>query len=186
GGDLALIQSFINSIGESLFALKNVNSLYITSDVQQTFENKLPGPFPLPLVSYLYCFVFTEFRQTLLKLQERYSGIFELYVGVNRKIIVGDPGLLDVIYDKSSDSIFQKCIIPGAVSLGMEDIGINLKNYMTSINDVIEEMFDENDQRKNFELDLNIWILEIFAKDDVDIVTLQFPTALDTQDMRVF
>ncbi|CAG8825434.1 42068_t:CDS:10, partial [Gigaspora margarita] len=37
GGDLALMRAFIYSIGESLFALKDINSLRITSGVQQTF-----------------------------------------------------------------------------------------------------------------------------------------------------
>ncbi|KAF0491971.1 oxidoreductase domain-containing protein [Gigaspora margarita] len=41
GGDLALMRAFIYSIGESLFALKDINSLRITSGVQQTFDSHL-------------------------------------------------------------------------------------------------------------------------------------------------
>ncbi|CAG8707861.1 20891_t:CDS:2, partial [Gigaspora rosea] len=41
GGDLALIRSFIYSIGESLSTLKDVNSLCITSGIRQTFDSHL-------------------------------------------------------------------------------------------------------------------------------------------------
>ncbi|CAG8516700.1 384_t:CDS:2 [Dentiscutata erythropus] len=139
----------------------------------------------------LYCFAFKELRQMLLKLQERYGGIFELYVGVNRKIIVGDSRLLDVIYNKSSDSIFRYCTIPGMVSLGMDSTGTvfnNLSSYkknrqlfvhilakgskkcMINIMDVIKKVFDKNDQREIFKLDLNIWMLDIFAKIFMNII----------------
>ncbi|CAG8691809.1 7780_t:CDS:2, partial [Scutellospora calospora] len=48
--------------------------------------------------------------------------------------------------------------------LFIHSLSKDLKNYVTSINDMIEEMFDKNDQRENFELDLNVWMLEIFAR----------------------
>ncbi|CAG8587165.1 7062_t:CDS:10 [Gigaspora margarita] len=41
GGDLALIRSFIYSIGESLFDLKDINSSHIKTGAQQTFGSHL-------------------------------------------------------------------------------------------------------------------------------------------------
>ncbi|CAG8500992.1 1659_t:CDS:10 [Gigaspora rosea] len=41
GGDLALIRAFIYSIGESLFDLKDINSVHIKTGAQQTFDSHL-------------------------------------------------------------------------------------------------------------------------------------------------
>ncbi|CAG8631598.1 4575_t:CDS:2 [Dentiscutata erythropus] len=155
--------SFILSSYRTLFEILCLGFIIYTIKFYYSYlsrENKLPGPLPLPLTGNLYCFIFGEIRQTLLTLQEKYGSVFELYLGVNREIIIGDPKLLDGIYDKSSSSVFQKRIIPGAVSLGLDVF----QRVRKIIYNVTKKIFDANDQQENFELDLNIWMLEIFGE----------------------
>ncbi|CAG8516737.1 386_t:CDS:2 [Dentiscutata erythropus] len=92
-----------------------------------------------------------EIRQILLKLQEKYGSVFELYLGVNRKIIIRDPKLLDEIYNKSLSSVFQKRIIPGAVSLGLDEKNKNIfdKEEKNDDDDVLTILVDEDIKNKS-------------------------------------
>ncbi|CAG8770847.1 25315_t:CDS:2, partial [Dentiscutata erythropus] len=70
-----------------------------------TRHNPLPGPFPFPLIGNLHLF-HGEIDAVFFNLQTKYGEIFEVFIGSERKVWLGNAKLVKKINDPSPKSNF--------------------------------------------------------------------------------
>ncbi|RIB12020.1 cytochrome P450 [Gigaspora rosea] len=108
GSHIQLISSLTSlPFKEWLTNLFVVILLYIAKYYYTYFtrRNPLPGPFPFPLIGNIHLF-HGELDNVFFKLQAKYGEMFEVFIGSERKIWLGNAKLIKKINDPSPKSNF--------------------------------------------------------------------------------
>ncbi|CAG8701260.1 20325_t:CDS:2 [Cetraspora pellucida] len=97
-----------------------------------TRENPLPGPLPLPGIGNLYL-LHGDFDVVFYNLQEKYGELFEIYLGSDRKIWLGNAKLVEKIHNPSTKTKFPiRAISEGLDEMGITTKGISFNNDLVS------------------------------------------------------
>ncbi|RIB25580.1 cytochrome P450 [Gigaspora rosea] len=126
---MALFQNLLSSIsfGHCLNFLIFLVFLYIGDFYYKYFNhvNKLPGPFPLPIIGSLWN-KRDRYNEWILKLQRKYGDIFEVWLGPTRKIYLCRAEYFDKILSLNTKSkwLSRMRATEGTFELGMGQRGV--------------------------------------------------------------
>ncbi|RIB27824.1 cytochrome P450 [Gigaspora rosea] len=65
-----------------------------------TRPNKLPGPFPLPIIECAYCFR-GDIKQLFISFNKKYGDSYEIQLGGHRRIVLSRPGYIEKFFNNS-------------------------------------------------------------------------------------
>ncbi|CAG8678131.1 4116_t:CDS:2 [Cetraspora pellucida] len=94
-----------------------------------TRPNKLPGPFPLPIIECAYCFR-GDIRQLFTSLTKKYGDIYEIQLGGIRRIIISRPEYIEKFFNNSTKHSTFMSRLP--YTQGIEELGVARKGLLNN------------------------------------------------------
>ncbi|KAF0487192.1 cytochrome P450 [Gigaspora margarita] len=141
--NFSIVENFITSI--FLLTVKDwllisfiIILIYVIDYYYKYFtrENPLPGPLPLPCIGNLYLF-HGDLDIVFYNLQEKYGELFEIYLGSDRKIWLGNASLVEKIHNPSTKTKFPI----RTISEGLDEMGVTTKGIAFN-NDLVVWKFN--------------------------------------------
>ncbi|KAF0342762.1 cytochrome P450 [Gigaspora margarita] len=93
-----------------------------------TRPNKLPGPFPLPIIGCAYCFR-GDIKQLFVSLTKKYGDIYEIQLG-GRRIVLSHPAYVENFFTNLTKHAKFMPRVP--YSQGLEELRKTVKGIATN------------------------------------------------------
>ncbi|KAF0343276.1 cytochrome P450 [Gigaspora margarita] len=182
--NFSIVENFITSI--FLITVKDwllisfiIILIYVIDYYYKYFtrENPLPGPLPLPCIGNLYLF-HGDLDIVFYNLQEKYGELFEIYLGSDRKIWLGNASLVEKIHNPSTKTKFPI----RAISEGLDEMGVTTKGIAFN-NDLVVWKFNRRIisstimENNNYVLNFPDWSTRFFA-DAISLASIGKPARM--------